>query len=107
MWRNNSVNTSLAHAVGNRGVVRSGNDPNINTQIFASDTSILKISQSILFQYEADVIAAVSANVGLSDIPGFINFRYDGTEFDIHTFADFYIAQINMTALFQIPFGSC
>lgn len=73
----------------------------------AKDTSINNMTQSKLFQYRVDILQAVSDNISLPGVPGFIHFAYTGRVYDIHTFQDWFIAKLSFNALFQETFGSC
>ena len=79
----------------------------LRIEVITKDTKNLTMTQNILFGYKEDVVNAVSSDVNLYNVPGFRNFLYTGVNYDIHSFKDFYVAQIDFQALFDIPFGSC
>ena len=76
-------------------------------EIVAKDTKLLDMTQQLLFQYRKDVIDAVSSIISLPSVSGFIQFSYLSRNYDIHSFKDFFIAQIRFAALFNEPFGKC
>ena len=76
-------------------------------EVVSKDTRNLDMTQTLLFQYRSDVLAAVASIINGPGVQGFVHFEYNGRVYDIHSVSGFYIARLRFTALYQESYGSC